>query len=142
MKKNQSGLIKLESQRLNILLAWPSFVFLLMLCPAKASGLPDLIKNSQANQYAVAALSYSSVAKACGEEKLSDQLKIRLVKLLRIANKKKSLTSNGYDTLRDPNHFVSVGVGVFQSNPYIGCAEGREYARLVIPRLDAVLKLN
>ena len=66
----------------------------------------------------------------------------RRLKLLRIANKRQSLTSNGYDTLRDPNHFVSVGVGVFQSNPYIGCAEGREYARLVITQLDALLKLN
>ena len=101
-----------------------------------------LIKNEYVNELAVYAMSYSSVALACGDKAGSDKLKSRLVKMLRLAEKKSSLTRDGRETLNDTDHIISMGAGVFKANPYISCAEGRRYKSQILERSDQLLRVN
>ena len=101
-----------------------------------------LIKNKYVNEVAVAAMSYSSVLLACGDRLGSDQLKLRLLKLLTLADKKSSLTSDGRETLRETDHMISMGAGIYKANPYVSCSSGRSYKSQIIENADQLLRVN
>jgi hypothetical protein len=101
-----------------------------------------LIQNERVNEIAIGALSYASVALACGDSQGVKALKERLIAILRLASKKSSLTSDGRKTLENPDHFISMGAGIFKAKPYINCSQGLQVKRQVLEMSDALLGAN
>lgn len=101
-----------------------------------------LVKNQRVNEITVAALSYASVALACGDNRGATALKERLLAMLRLASKKSALTTDGRETLKNPDHFISLGAGVFKAKPYIQCDEAENINRQILQLSDALLNVN
>ena len=102
----------------------------------------DLIKNDKVNSVAVYTLSYSATASACGDIYNSNLLKDRLIKLLSIAKKKKSITNDGLKILKSPVYYVTKGANLYKYKSFVSCSEARNYYDGVKKQVDSFIITN
>tara|TARA_B110000902_G_scaffold249793_1_gene308340 strand:+ start:417 stop:806 length:390 start_codon:yes stop_codon:yes gene_type:complete len=102
----------------------------------------SLITNKQINEIAVLAMTYASVSLACNEKKDADRLRQRLLSVLKLADKKRSLTEDGRAVLNDVSHHISMGVGIYRASPHVTCGVAKNYPSQIVSRIDQLLKAN
>ena len=102
----------------------------------------DIIKNKQVNEIATLALSYSSVAMACGDKYSHDLLRSRIINLLKLANSKSSLTSDGKKMFKDVDYYILRGTKIYNSKPYVSCKEARGYTDTIVRQVDLLVGAN
>jgi hypothetical protein len=102
----------------------------------------DIIKNKQVNEIATLALSYSSVTMACGDKYSHDLLRSRIINLLKLANSKSSLTSDGKKIYKDVDYYILRGTKIYNSKPYVSCKEARGYTDTIVRQVDLLVGAN
>ncbi len=98
--------------------------------------------NDDINQFSLAALTYTSVASACGEQRDFVRLKDSLVRLLHLSQQKNDLTSAGEDTYNNLDSYINAGIDQYRRQPYITCSEAKSYYSQVNEAITAVLNAN
>ncbi|MDC0178491.1 hypothetical protein OAI75_01705 [Woeseiaceae bacterium] len=98
--------------------------------------------NDDINQFSLAALSYTSVASACGEQRDFLRLKDSLVRLLHLSQQKNDLTSAGEDIYNNLDSYISKGINQYRRQPYISCSEAKGYYSQLNEAITGLLDAN
>jgi len=120
----------------------PIFILLCVGCSGGNDVGSRINYNDEINQFSLAALTYTSVASVCGEQRDFLRLKDSLVRLLHLSQQKNDLTSAGKNIYKNLDIKIRLGIKEYRRQPYITCSEAKGYYSQVNEAITAVLNAN